>query len=158
MKKEISILYIFRLSWFLTLGSQPITVALQWRHNVLNGISNHWPHDYSSVYSGAKKTSKLCVTGLCEGNSPMTGEFPAKGPVTREIFPFDYVIMRRIITAHHTMMWCTNTRDKWGINDSTRGSAKSGIVLFPMMRRYWSATIKLLYLFYLILHYRNAWQ
>ena len=25
-----------------------------------------------------KKTSKLCATGLCEGNSPVTGEFPAQ--------------------------------------------------------------------------------
>ena len=24
-----------------------------------------------------EETSKLCVSGLCEGNSPMTGEFPA---------------------------------------------------------------------------------
>ena len=36
---------------------------------------------------------KLRVTGLCEGNSPMTGEFPHKGPVTRKMFPFDDVIM-----------------------------------------------------------------
>ena len=27
---------------------------------------------------GSKKTSKLHVTGLCEGNSPVTGEFPAQ--------------------------------------------------------------------------------
>ena len=36
---------------------------------------------YSSVYSGAdqrKKKSKLRVTGLCAGNSPVTGEFPAQ--------------------------------------------------------------------------------
>ena len=26
----------------------------------------------------SKKTSKLCVTGLCAGNSPVTGEFPAQ--------------------------------------------------------------------------------
>ena len=26
----------------------------------------------------SKKTSKLCVTGLCAGNSPETGEFPAQ--------------------------------------------------------------------------------
>ena len=34
---------------------------------------------YSTVYSSgrSKKTSKLRVTGLCEGNSPVTGEFPA---------------------------------------------------------------------------------
>ena len=35
---------------------------------------------YSAVYSGAvqEKTSKLRVTGFCEGNSPGTGEFPAQ--------------------------------------------------------------------------------
>ena len=35
---------------------------------------------YSTVYSRrrSKKTSKLCVIGLCEGNSPGTGEFPAQ--------------------------------------------------------------------------------
>ena len=36
---------------------------------------------YSTVCSSAdkKKTWKLRVTGLCEGNSPVTGEFPAQG-------------------------------------------------------------------------------
>ena len=35
---------------------------------------------YSTGYSRrrSKKTSKLCVTGLSEGNSPVTGEFPAQ--------------------------------------------------------------------------------
>ena len=35
---------------------------------------------YSTVYSDAdqRKKSKLRVTGLCEGNSPGTGEFPAQ--------------------------------------------------------------------------------
>ena len=35
---------------------------------------------YSTVYSRrkSKKTSKLRVTGLCVGNSPETGEFPAQ--------------------------------------------------------------------------------
>ena len=27
--------------------------------------------------------------GLCAGNSPVTGEFPHKWPVTRKMFPFD---------------------------------------------------------------------
>ena len=50
---------------------------------------------YSSVYSRrrSKKTSKLRVTGLCERNSPVTGDFPHKGPVTEKMFPFDDVIM-----------------------------------------------------------------
>ena len=33
---------------------------------------------YSIVYPGAEKKSKLRVTGLCVGNSPVTGEFPAQ--------------------------------------------------------------------------------
>ena len=33
---------------------------------------------YSTVYSDAKKTSKLRVTGLFVGNYPGTGEFPAQ--------------------------------------------------------------------------------
>ena len=35
---------------------------------------------YWTVYSGAdqRKASKLHVTGLCVGKSPVTGEFPAQ--------------------------------------------------------------------------------
>ena len=46
---------------------------------------------YSTAYSRrrSKKTSKLRVTGLCERNSPVTGEFPAQ----RAMFQFDDVIM-----------------------------------------------------------------
>ena len=121
-----------------------INVALQWRHNEHDGISNHKSHDcllqcmkwpvthspnstwfwlelvgnccerlkiimkytniqfcerlghgwqfhplYSTIYSGAdqKKTSKLHVTGFCEGNSPVTGEFPAQRASNAENIP-----------------------------------------------------------------------
>ena len=40
---------------------------------------------YSTVYSGAdQKISKLRVTGLCAGNSPVTGEFPAQSASNAE--------------------------------------------------------------------------
>ena len=55
--------------------------ALQWRHNGRDGVSNHQPHDcfLNRLFRRrSKKTSKLCVTGLCEGNSPVTGEFPTQ--------------------------------------------------------------------------------
>ena len=55
--------------------------VLQWRHNEPNGVSNHQPHDclLNRLFRrGSKKTWKLRVTGLCEGNSPVTGEFPAQ--------------------------------------------------------------------------------
>ena len=48
---------------------------------------------YSVEYSGSTKTSKLRVTGLCAGNSPVTGISPHKWPVTRKLFSFDDVIM-----------------------------------------------------------------
>ena len=55
--------------------------SLRWRHNGLDGVSDHQPHDclLSRLYGRrSKKTSKLRVTGLCAGNSPGTGEFPAQ--------------------------------------------------------------------------------
>ena len=55
--------------------------ALRWRHNGHNGVSNHQPRDclLNRLFERiSKKTSKLRVTGLCAGNSPMTGEFPAQ--------------------------------------------------------------------------------
>ena len=45
----------------------------------------------------AKKTSKLRVTGLCDGNSPLTGEFPAQRASDAENFPFDVAIMKHDI-------------------------------------------------------------
>ena len=74
-----------------------LMATLRWRHNGRDGVSNHQPHDclLNRVFRHrSKKTSKLCVTGLCAGNSPGTGEFPRKGPVTRKMFPFDDVIMQ----------------------------------------------------------------
>ena len=40
-----------------------------------------------------KKTSKLRVTGLCVGNSPVTGEFPAQMARNAKFFPFVDVVM-----------------------------------------------------------------
>ena len=56
-------------------------VTLQWRHNGLDSVSNHQPHQclLSHLFGRrSKKTSKLRVTGLCARNSPGTGEFPAR--------------------------------------------------------------------------------
>ena len=55
--------------------------SLQWRHNGCNIVSNHQPHDcfLNRVFNRrSKKTSHLRVTGLCAGNSPATGVFPAQ--------------------------------------------------------------------------------
>ena len=55
--------------------------TLQWRHNGHDSVSNHQPHDCllnGLLKRRSKKTSRLRVTGLCAGNSPGTGEFPAQ--------------------------------------------------------------------------------
>ena len=72
-------------------------VALQWRHNGRDSVSNHQLHDclLNRLFRRrSKKTLKLRVTGLCVGNSPGTGEFLAQMASNAEMFPFDDVIMR----------------------------------------------------------------
>ena len=56
-------------------------VILQWRHNRHECISNHQLSDclLNRLFRRrSKKISKLRDTGLCAGNSPVTGEFPAQ--------------------------------------------------------------------------------
>ena len=55
--------------------------SLRWRHNGHDSVSNHQPHHclLNRLFRHrSKKTSKFRVTGLCAGNSPGTGEFPAQ--------------------------------------------------------------------------------
>ena len=73
-------LYTF-FSIFSIPSNFKLWISLRWRHNERNGFSNHQPHDHllNRLFGRrSKKTSKLRVTGLCEGNSPVTGEFPAQ--------------------------------------------------------------------------------
>ena len=54
----------------------------EWQWHVRDdGVSNRQPHDCllkRLFRRKSKKTSKLRITGLCVGNSPVTGEFPAQ--------------------------------------------------------------------------------
>ena len=64
-------------------GYRPFQVraALWWRHNEHDGVSNHRRldcFDKRLFKRWSKKAWKLRVTSLCEGNSPVTGEFPAQ--------------------------------------------------------------------------------
>ena len=73
-----------------------VLLALQWRHSEHDGVSNHQSINclLNRLFRRrSKKTSKLRVTGLCGEDPPVTGGFLDKGPVTREIFPCDNVIM-----------------------------------------------------------------
>ena len=55
--------------------------GLQWHNNGCDGVSNHHPPHclLSRLFRRwSKKTSKIRVTVLCVGNSPVTDEFPAQ--------------------------------------------------------------------------------
>ena len=72
-----------RVHYLNITSCQPLkfVVSLQWRHNGHDGVSNHQPHGclLNRLFRRrSKKTSKLRVTGLCAGNSPVTGEFLAQ--------------------------------------------------------------------------------
>ena len=56
-------------------------IPLHWHHNERNGISNRRCPDCLLNHlfrCRSKKTSMLCITGPCEGNSLATGEFSAQ--------------------------------------------------------------------------------
>ena len=70
--------------------------VLQWRHKERDGVSNHQPHGclLNRIFKAhiKEKKSKLRVTGLCAGNSPVTGEFPAQ----------------RVSNAENISIWSSN--------------------------------------------------
>ena len=75
---------------FSQLSLQPVTNSSSWWHFrwhyngvIMNAMASQITSltiVYSTVYSRprSKKISKLRVTGLCAGNSPVTGEFPTQ--------------------------------------------------------------------------------
>ena len=75
---------IIQVRVFLLVGRQHACTwnnKFQWRHNEHDGLSNH--QRFHCLLNcrprrRSKKTPKLRVTGLCVGNSPVTGEFPAQ--------------------------------------------------------------------------------
>ena len=82
MQQPSDILMLQPMSWFSIYGYHHHNVLpLQWPHNEHDGVSNHQPHDclFSRLFKAQiKETTKLRVTGLCERNSPVTGEFPTQ--------------------------------------------------------------------------------
>ena len=79
-------------------------IALQWRHNGPDSVSNHQPRECllsRLIKRRSKKTSKLRVTGNCAG-SPVNS--PHKGPVTRTMFPFHDVIMEYVLLYITTVL------------------------------------------------------
>ena len=69
-------------------NSYVLPLTLLWRYNGHDGVSNPQPR-YCLLNRlfrrRSKKTSKLHVTSLCAGKSPVTGEFPAQMASNAEI-------------------------------------------------------------------------
>ena len=87
-------------------GHGPST--LKWRHNERDDVSNHQPHDCwpnRLFRRRSNKTSKLRVTGLCAGNSPVTGEFPTQRASNVENVS--------IWWRHHERTWCHIVAGIW---------------------------------------------
>ena len=75
--KKMATLRITGAAW----GWSNFPIPLRWRHNGRDGVPIHRRLDClpKRLFGRrSKKTSKLRVTGLCEGNSPVTGEFPTQ--------------------------------------------------------------------------------
>ena len=76
--------------------------SLQCRHNEHDCVSNHRRLDclLNHVFRRtSKKTSNLRVTGLCEGNSPVIGEFLTSSTSNAANVSIDVVIMDETITV-----------------------------------------------------------
>ena len=78
-------------------------------HSERDGVSNHQPHDCLPnrlFRRRSKKIAKLRVTDLCEGNSPVTGEFPTQRARNTENIS--------IWWRHHTLSWpCNRNFSLW---------------------------------------------
>ena len=100
--------YVFRPGGFtISIRFTLLMLALQWRHDGRDSVSNHQPHDclLKSLFGRrSKKTSKLRVTGLCAGNSPVTGEFRAQVASNAENISIRW--------RHHASYWrwCRTTQ------------------------------------------------
>ena len=76
--------YVINLKIILLTLLPHLPGANELKHNTVTSswvVSNHQPHGclFNCLFRHrSKNTSKLRITGLCAGNLPVTGEFPAQ--------------------------------------------------------------------------------
>ena len=109
--------YLHRCQWWMRQPWKNDDVTtLRWRHNERDSVSNHQPHDclFNRLFRRrSKKTSKLRVTGLCAGNSPGTGEFPAQMASYAENVSIwwrhhemnTFSALLALVSGHHWIPW-----------------------------------------------------
>ena len=77
----------------------------------------------------SKKTSKLRVTGLCVGNSPETGEFPAQMACNAKNVSIWWRHHRWNATPWETMSYLSNIFNTMSADDLVTQGAKPSAVL-----------------------------
>ena len=139
-------------NWSLPL--QWANSSLQWRHNGRDGVSNHRRLDcvLNCLFRRrSKKTSKLRVTGLCEGNPPRTGGFPSQSASNTENVSiwWRYHVSSKIL-RHMFHLWMVSFSLRFNINTIFLGIRIHSIkirlswdLLIFMMRSYIGNTASL---------------
>ena len=105
-RKQSCIVFTFEPVWdwcnlCKVIQSCTILISLQWCLNECDDVSYHQPRDCLLNHlfrRRSNKISKLRVTGLCAGNSPLTCKFPAQKASNAEnvsIWWRHHVISRR---------------------------------------------------------------
>ena len=98
LKRQLS----WRQLWCRRLQGR-LSSSSQSHRNERAGVSSHRRLDCllsCLLRRRSKETSKFCVSGIFEGNSPVTGDFRHKGLVTRKMCPFDDIIMDSVQWRH----------------------------------------------------------
>ena len=99
-------------------------IALLWRHNGHDVVSNHQPNDCLLIRSfrrRSRKMPKLRVTGLCVGNSPETGEFPTQMASNAENVSIWWRHHRQTVSQHwftyrhQAFTWTNVDQDVWNM-------------------------------------------
>ena len=136
-------LTMINLTWYLLPCCLSLLgfIPLLWRHNDRDGVSIHQPHDclLNRLFRRrSKKTSTLCGTGYCVGNSPVTGEFPTEWAsnveyvsiwwrhhdISNLMHRFDGCPRHkrsRLFNSSHIAIvrWCENDSQGHGVSDLT---------------------------------------
>ena len=87
--------HVAGLAHLLIIGPQiNFVIPLQWRHDERDGVSDHQPHHclLNRLFKYQSSASPAIVQKI--HRSPMNPLH--KWPVTRNVFPFDEVIMQRV--------------------------------------------------------------
>ena len=97
--------------------------SLQWCHNECNGVSNHPYPDclFNHLFRrNSKKTSKLRVTDLYEGNLSVTGGFPS---------------LKASIMENVSIWWCHH-------DVKPQQSLNCGLISLPLTFRDWTNLVQ----------------